>query len=496
MMSWSTRLMIVMGLDLSVPGEGCPHGAMINMLPNEVLVEIFDSCRINESGLKPWKWKWIRLVHVCRRWRQIIFASPNCLNLQLLCTDGTPVTKKLGCWPDFPIALEYVNFNMVTPNDQVHIVTLLRQQPDRLRRLDLPLAYERARKMVIAMEKPVPALTNLILRIKDVGFNIILPDWFLGGFAPLLQEIIIQGIAFPALPKLLSSAQDLVSLEHFEIPETGYISPEAIVMGLAAATRLQHLHIGLLYPFPLLSESESTPLIPYLPPVARTVFPALASLRLMGSREYLEDFVTQVDCPRLKWIAMSYLEPPDGVYFRVPQLFGLIGRSEILRLALAKRVDVYFAISHITLNVNHDHDPPSQPSPITIEIDYSGLFQQVLHTVQFLRQFSVSHVEYLQMHWNGFDDSQTEIGIGDWLEFLHPFTAVKAMRVSEKLVGYLALALENINAEMEILPALELLCLEGLSLSIDKFVSARQISGHPITVVRTLREFYDSNLPY
>ncbi|KAH9968522.1 hypothetical protein BGW80DRAFT_1337992, partial [Lactifluus volemus] len=36
-------------------------------------------------------WKWHRLVHVCRRWRHIIFDSPRSLDLQLFCTYGTPV---------------------------------------------------------------------------------------------------------------------------------------------------------------------------------------------------------------------------------------------------------------------------------------------------------------------------------------------------------------------------------------------------------------------
>jgi hypothetical protein len=52
-------------------------------------------------------WKWHTLVHVCQRWRQIVFASPRRLNLQILCTHGTPVRKNLGIWPAFPIAIDY-----------------------------------------------------------------------------------------------------------------------------------------------------------------------------------------------------------------------------------------------------------------------------------------------------------------------------------------------------------------------------------------------------
>ncbi|KAI9431560.1 hypothetical protein H4582DRAFT_2062637 [Lactarius indigo] len=83
----------------------------INMLPDDVLLEVFDFYRMSGKSLCPTRiktaWNWYELVHVCTRWRRIIFGSPRRLDLLLICTRGTPVRRSLGCWPAFPIAIDF-----------------------------------------------------------------------------------------------------------------------------------------------------------------------------------------------------------------------------------------------------------------------------------------------------------------------------------------------------------------------------------------------------
>jgi hypothetical protein len=96
-------------------GEGPSDGyAMIDVLPDDVLLEVFDAHRIRQSGISDCRrWRWDRLVHVCRRWRQIIFASPLRLCIHLRCTNGILVKNFLGCWPAFPISDGKVRFSSV-----------------------------------------------------------------------------------------------------------------------------------------------------------------------------------------------------------------------------------------------------------------------------------------------------------------------------------------------------------------------------------------------
>ena len=76
-------------------GPGNENPATASVLTDNVLLEIFDFCREPESEDQSFYyiWEWQLLAQVCRRWRQIIFASPRRLNLLLLCKEGTPVRK-------------------------------------------------------------------------------------------------------------------------------------------------------------------------------------------------------------------------------------------------------------------------------------------------------------------------------------------------------------------------------------------------------------------
>ncbi|KAH9172869.1 hypothetical protein EDB89DRAFT_1962744 [Lactarius sanguifluus] len=75
-------------------GESSRHDTTVSTLPDNVLLEIFDLERERYSDLYV-VWDWHILAHVCQRWRQIIFDSPNSLNLRIFCTYGTPVRKDL-----------------------------------------------------------------------------------------------------------------------------------------------------------------------------------------------------------------------------------------------------------------------------------------------------------------------------------------------------------------------------------------------------------------
>jgi hypothetical protein len=69
-------------------------------------------------------------VHVCQRWRWIIFASPCRLALHLSCTYGTPVRKSLSLWPiQLPITIEYPFFLLCRVlGDEDNIVAALKHR--------------------------------------------------------------------------------------------------------------------------------------------------------------------------------------------------------------------------------------------------------------------------------------------------------------------------------------------------------------------------------
>ena len=124
------------------------------------------------------------------------------------------------------------------------------------------------------MQEPFLALAHLSLLLHDENLPV-LPSEFLGRSAPCLQELRLDSIPFPALPTLLSSASNLTTLRLCNIPQTGYILPEAMVGGLATLNRLRVLEITSRSP-------NSRPDQIRLPPTTRTVLPALTFFHFHG----------------------------------------------------------------------------------------------------------------------------------------------------------------------------------------------------------------------
>ncbi|KAH9178363.1 hypothetical protein EDB89DRAFT_1170384 [Lactarius sanguifluus] len=438
----------------------------IDALPENVLLEIFDICRKNHDYTLHSVWKWHIPTHVCRKWRQIVIASPRRLNLQILCTHRTPARKNLGIWPAFPIAIDYQYlWSGNTPNDEDNIIAAL-EHPDRVCYLGLDATGPQLGKIVTVMQEPFPVLTRLYIFSRD-GYAPVLPAKFLGGSASRLKTIALSGIPFPELPVLLLSTSDLVTLKLRNIPPTGYISPEAMVVALAALPGLETFIIEF-------QSATPRPDRPCPHPVTRAVLPALNFFHFRGASEYLEDLVTRIDSPRLNWIHIYYLN--QLVDFQVTQLSKFIDRSGGLKSTTSKHARVTFFRDRVTLTRIPD-DPTSDWRPSTIGISCQGI------------DWQVSHIAQAQPE----EDWQLEDADGvEWLHLLHQFSTVQTLEVSRNIAGHVALALEDIREEMvvAVLPSLDSIYLVGQpTSSIKKFTAFRRKYGHLVAFGDTSSEF-------
>jgi hypothetical protein len=219
-----------------------------------------------------------------------VFESPLRLHLRLKCNAYTPVKKTLDVWPrSFPIVIE--ESRMRFPLNDVNIIAALKHH-DRVSEICLETTGTVLKRLYNVMYKPYPALTRLRL----IGLHTwqsapVLPDTFLGGSAPRLKHLNLTGIPFPALPKFLPFCHDLVEVQLWKIPNTGYISPEAMATALSALTKLKVLHIGFASRHDPTHRSPSS--------LTRVVLPALTHLEFRGAREYIEDLVARIDTPAL-----------------------------------------------------------------------------------------------------------------------------------------------------------------------------------------------------
>jgi len=422
-------------------------------------------------------WPWYDLVHVCQRWRHIVFAFPSYLDLRLKCNSKTDVEAALDIWPRLPLSIA----GDLAYEHTDHIIDTLEHR-DRMAEIHLA-SFNRSqlKKSITLMQEPFPILKILELQAdEDVTFAI--PDTFLGGSAPLLQRTFLCGVRFSNLPKLLSSSRDLVRLSLEDIPMTGegHISPDAMATCLSILTKLQSLSIAAqtLSPYP----TDQRP-----PPSTYTVLPALVKLRLNGPHGYLEDLVGRVEAPLLKSGHLQFYDEPIFDTPRVPQF---IHRTKMFP-SLGK-VQVHFSHEYILASFRSS----IAPAHFYLSFRCSGLPAQVAIIQRICAQWPplFSHVEWLKLQVEVFpEEKRWREVITPWLGFLRAFTAVQTLHLrGEVTVSHVARILDELEGERapEVLPALRAIGLhcselgksESLRSSLEPFIVAREESEHPVTV--------------
>jgi hypothetical protein len=259
------------------------------VLPDDVLVEIFYFCVGEAQSAQAWQ----SLVHVCRQWRWVVFGSPRRLNLQLVCTPKTPARDTLDAWPPLPLLIQGRVYLEEALEEALDNIIAVLERSDRVRIINLITRVSSSHLETIsaAMQDPFPELTYL--HLTSYG-EIVLPDSFLGGYAPRLQFLCLSGIPFPGLSKLLFFATHLVDLHLLRIPQSGYISPEGMATALSTLISLETLRLGFESPLsrPDRETRPSTPL-------TRSVLPVLTYFQFKGDKEYMDNLMAHINAPRL-----------------------------------------------------------------------------------------------------------------------------------------------------------------------------------------------------
>jgi len=271
----------------------CAGRVTFDMLPDDVLLDIFDFYR---TDFYCYPWTWHTLAQVCRRWRQVILASPRRLDLQFLCTPSTRVREMLDFLPlTMPIMISNWS-NKPPPYDALSLeggdqVISAIEQRDRVRWVHLDgITSSLLEKLAMMMQETYPTMSFVRLWSDDETVPV-LPETFLGGSSPLLQSFWLYGIQFPQLPKLLLSANDIVDLRLENIPDSGYISCEAMVAGLSTSTKLETLIIE----FQSMDLQEDRTSQHPATLLTRVPLPALTLFRFRGSGGYFDDFVVRFE---------------------------------------------------------------------------------------------------------------------------------------------------------------------------------------------------------
>jgi hypothetical protein len=394
------------------------------------------------------------------------------------------VRETLDVWPALPLLISGSWDEDSRELGSENVIPIL-ELSDRV--CQIHLNYIRAsewEKISAAMQVSFPKLT--VLALTSYEKMTIVPDSFLGGSAPRLRWLVLEGIPFPGLSKLLLSATHLVTLYLGNIPHSGYISPEEMVTALSTLTSLGSLSLHFTSPRSCPDQASR-----HLPQLTRTVLPFLSMLTFNGASEYLEDFVARIDAPRLLRLRMTFF---NDLVFDIPQSVQFIRRTPSFETL--KKACVFFESAAARVILTSVTSPTSVYENLEVGIlckesdwqvsSLEQVFTSSLLPLPTLEDLYIHEHPHSHPHWQ--DNIENTL----WLELLQPFTTVKNLYLSKEFAPRVLPVLQELVGERttKVLPTLQNILLEELEPSgpiqkaIEQFVAARQVTGHPIAVSR------------
>ena len=482
------------------PTDNRSSDTLIHDLDDDSLLIIFSLCRpiildeieVTNVQFLEGQWNherwWYRLVHVCRRWRHIVFESASHLRLSLVCARGTPVAKMLAHSPPLPITVDhfYEKDDDITLEDEEGIILAL-QHRGRVRRIRLMNPIPILQKFIIALNGEFPNLQYLLIwhqryhdPIIENTVNLNFPETFR---APNLRQLGIENFATPIESPLLTTMADLTALYLGKIPSSAYFHPNALLQLLSLMPQLERLAIS----FNCYNSSRDIERqLSRTPIVTRVTLPNLRYLTFGGTSTYLEVLLPWVTVPLLEKLHVYFFN--RMIYF-IPHLRQLISTARNIR---HKIVTVTFERESLRV-LTYPHKE-ARLSTLCMQLGGRHLDWQVVSAAQVCQALKTvfSAVEnltlkysrhYISSEWNRQADRT------HWIEFLGSFGKVKTLRADYGLVEQVSRALQPGEGESptELFPELQELLYSSKGSSHDAFtlfIDARQKAGHPVTVFR------------
>ena len=416
---------------------------------------------------------WPTLVHTCRRWRRIVFASQRALHLRLFCSHGTPVQKSLNRWPALPVVVQYGGLPALsppTPEDEDNIMSALKYS-DRVISISLTITTSLLKRLS-TIEGVFSELQDLVLLSRD-GVPLTMPRAFRWG--QRLRRLHSTGIAVPALlqPLYSSSSTNLLDLQLHNAFFSWQFSPVILKNVLAEMTQLRSLSIHFSstanYHFPLPPQGE------------HVVLPVLTSLNYRGSMAYLEGIDGMINAPSLEDIQIT----SDNPFLALPKYQKFVNWIETRRSHCGHIVS-----SEPTISISLMQ--PGAPTRLKSQALYNLL--QIFSMAQIYDVSPSLFKEEAYPHISTTKSSaRMDISLGrGLLEPLNKFTGKRLPHLDTKHsinVIYTLQPLETRRRHENVSPSLPKLYLRqpgprhaALREAVVSFMISRRVSGHPIEV--------------
>ena len=363
----------------------------------------------------------------------------------------------LGHLPTYPLVVDFrfweLGVHLPSMEDVDGIIAAFEHR-DRICKITLMIPLGLFHKITPMMQQSFLALTDLHLypfskwdSARDLSSS------FLGGSAPRLRSLFLENIPFVALPKLLLSAKDLVSLQLQKIPQSGYISPDAMVTCLSSLTRLETLRVG------FLSRLPRSDLPSQHPSPTRIALPTLTHFSFHGANEYIEDFVARINAPQLLYIRVSFF---NRSHFDISHLSQFIDRVGNFKLPHHGMVQFSSGSTYVNFSLRED---PGNGTTLAFYISCTASSRQISSLAEFSMSssspFLLSSLERLDI----LDEASPgccDMENTGWLELLRNFTNVKDLYLCKEPAVCVARALQELaGGTATVLPALRCIFVKG-----------------------------------
>jgi len=156
----------------------------INILPDDALLEIFSFYLVGKANTGEWR----TLANVCQRWQGLVFASPCCLDVRLVCTARTWIEDILAAWLGLPLLVLWDSGPDLSRLEGADNIIAALRHNTRICQIELNGHLTHLlRRITEVIQEPFPALSNLGIRsLDDAETAVVFPNEILGGSAPSL----------------------------------------------------------------------------------------------------------------------------------------------------------------------------------------------------------------------------------------------------------------------------------------------------------------------
>jgi hypothetical protein len=380
--------------------------------------------------------------------------------------------------PPLPLVINYQSGD--AGDDNMRILNAI-QQRDRILGIALRARSSILHGLIQLMDEPFPRLETLSIlstNKPEENTHLTLAETFL---APNLRHLALRCIGLPtSLPH--ASAFSLVTLDLTDIQTPGYLSPEHLATHLRLMHQLEELSIGYTIPVPRPNDEGGL----LRAPIASVTLPTLRRLKFRGVAAYLESLVARIRAPLLDKFSITLF---NQLAITLPYL----SRFIIARNGLGYRTSsVIFGHTAVSIAIRHPLHPnvgvfdlSVNCKPFDWQVDSAGqVCRALLPVLSFAEELALYFYDpTMPSKWQG------EVQSRVWRDLLLPFGGVKELYIDPALSSDLGAALqpdgEGPGSFLVLLPELEEL---KIKLKVEaknafaKFIDARRLSGHPVTL--------------